>query len=69
MEEGSMYNKEEITMQVNFADGTREELIRLNLLSRWDDCTVKAREEHDEEIRVKYNRLDNQGRLDNLFNR
>ena len=58
-----------INMQVNFADGTREELIRLNLLSRWDDCTVKAREEHDEEIRVKYNRLDNQGRLDKLFNR
>ena len=56
-------------MQENFADGTREELIRLNLLSRWDDCTVKAREEHDEEIRVKYNRLDNQGRLDKLFNR
>lgn len=56
-------------MKVNFADGTREKLVELNLLSKWDYCTEQSREAHDEEIRVKYNRSDKQSRLDKIFNR
>ena len=56
-------------MRVNFADGIREKLIEINLLSYWDDCTAQAREQHDKEIRDKYKRVNGQGRLDRIFNR
>ena len=56
-------------VKVNFADGVREKLVQINLLAEWDYCTEQSREAHDKQIREKYNRSNEQERLDKIFNR
>lgn len=68
MEERSRTDKEEVDMggPIDFAPGMRERLVRIKLLSEWDDGSAEARERHDEEIRKKYGRPDFQERCERI---
>lgn len=44
-------------MKINFLAGVREEIVKIGLLSEWDNGDRETREQHDKEIREKYNRI------------
>lgn len=50
--------------KINCTPEIKEQLVSCGLLSKWDDGSAEAREAHDKEIRVKYDRPTEEERLE-----